>query len=186
MIGHHCRPHHKPSEVHQLQYITPVLICYSNYRWLLYDFTFSQKAYVFAFLLSARLFIPPSELLARVCELCIKQQQLDQSPLDMVSTAPHVHLQTEAATYHMPPVLGSGKNRYILLLIFIYIYIYTSRSPAVPGKQTPLGHSSDAAHSLHPDQALWEATPTHTPPGCRSRRRAQMPKLLTHFLGCVI
>lgn len=50
-----------------------------------------QKAYVFTFLLSARLFIPPPELLARVCELCIKQQQLDQSPLDMVSTAPHIN-----------------------------------------------------------------------------------------------
>lgn len=57
---------------------------------------FLQKAYVFAFLLSARLFIPPSELLARVCELCIKQQQLDQSPLDTVSTAPHVNVAAEA------------------------------------------------------------------------------------------
>uniref|UniRef100_A0A8C7ZLU5 RasGEF domain family member 1C n=1 Tax=Oryzias sinensis TaxID=183150 RepID=A0A8C7ZLU5_9TELE len=43
---------------------------------------YPEKAYVFAFLLSARLFIPPPELLSRVCELCIKQQQLDQSPLD--------------------------------------------------------------------------------------------------------
>ncbi|XP_061644619.1 ras-GEF domain-containing family member 1C-like [Phyllopteryx taeniolatus] len=43
---------------------------------------YPEKAYVFTFLLSARLFIPPPELLARVCELCIKQQQLDQSPLD--------------------------------------------------------------------------------------------------------
>lgn len=51
---------------------------------------FSQKAYVFTFLLSARLFIPPSELLSRVCELCIKQQQLDQSPLDTVSAAPDI------------------------------------------------------------------------------------------------
>uniref|UniRef100_A0A3Q0SF96 RasGEF domain family member 1C n=1 Tax=Amphilophus citrinellus TaxID=61819 RepID=A0A3Q0SF96_AMPCI len=39
---------------------------------------YPEKAYVFTFLLSARLFIPPPELLARVCELCIKQQQLDQ------------------------------------------------------------------------------------------------------------
>uniref|UniRef100_A0A8C6UYH6 RasGEF domain family member 1C n=1 Tax=Neogobius melanostomus TaxID=47308 RepID=A0A8C6UYH6_9GOBI len=46
---------------------------------------YPEKAYVFTFLLSARLFIPPPELLSRVCELCIKQQQLDQSPLDMVS-----------------------------------------------------------------------------------------------------
>lgn len=50
-----------------------------------------QKAYVFTFLLSARLFIPPPELLARVCELCIKQQQLDQSPLDTVGTAQHAN-----------------------------------------------------------------------------------------------
>jgi len=48
---------------------------------------------VFTFLLSARLFIPPPELLARVCELCIKQQQLDQSPLDTVSTAPRTNSQ---------------------------------------------------------------------------------------------
>uniref|UniRef100_A0A8C6UXD2 RasGEF domain family member 1C n=1 Tax=Neogobius melanostomus TaxID=47308 RepID=A0A8C6UXD2_9GOBI len=40
---------------------------------------YPEKAYVFTFLLSARLFIPPPELLSRVCELCIKQQQLDQS-----------------------------------------------------------------------------------------------------------
>ncbi|MEQ2225121.1 Ras-GEF domain-containing member 1C [Ilyodon furcidens] len=45
---------------------------------------YPEKAYVFTLLLSARLFIPPSELLSRVCELCIKQQQLDQSPLDTV------------------------------------------------------------------------------------------------------
>uniref|UniRef100_A0A673YGU0 RasGEF domain family member 1C n=1 Tax=Salmo trutta TaxID=8032 RepID=A0A673YGU0_SALTR len=44
---------------------------------------YPEKAYVFTFLLSARLFISPPELLARLCETCIKQQQLDQSPLDM-------------------------------------------------------------------------------------------------------
>ncbi|MEQ2217415.1 hypothetical protein XENOCAPTIV_009295 [Xenoophorus captivus] len=54
---------------------------------------YPEKAYVFTFLLSARLFIPPSELLSRVCELCIKQQQLDQSPLDTVGTAPNIILQ---------------------------------------------------------------------------------------------
>ncbi|CAB1325213.1 unnamed protein product [Coregonus sp. 'balchen'] len=43
---------------------------------------YPEKAYVFTFLLSARLFITPPELLARLCETCIKQQQLDQSPLD--------------------------------------------------------------------------------------------------------
>uniref|UniRef100_A0A673YH77 RasGEF domain family member 1C n=1 Tax=Salmo trutta TaxID=8032 RepID=A0A673YH77_SALTR len=39
---------------------------------------YPEKAYVFTFLLSARLFISPPELLARLCETCIKQQQLDQ------------------------------------------------------------------------------------------------------------
>ncbi|XP_048883630.1 ras-GEF domain-containing family member 1C-like isoform X1 [Brienomyrus brachyistius] len=45
---------------------------------------YPEKAYVFTFLLSSRLFIPPHDLLSRVCQLCIKQQQLDQIPLDMV------------------------------------------------------------------------------------------------------
>uniref|UniRef100_A0A452VKA3 RasGEF domain family member 1C n=1 Tax=Ursus maritimus TaxID=29073 RepID=A0A452VKA3_URSMA len=40
------------------------------------------KAYIFTFLLSSRLFIEPRELLARVCHLCIEQQQLDQPVLD--------------------------------------------------------------------------------------------------------
>lgn len=43
-----------------------------------------QKAYIFTFLLSSRLFIEPRELLARVCHLCIEQQQLDTPVLDKV------------------------------------------------------------------------------------------------------
>lgn len=43
-----------------------------------------QKAYIFTFLLSSRLFIEPRELLARVCHLCIQQQQLDKPVLDKV------------------------------------------------------------------------------------------------------
>lgn len=43
-----------------------------------------QKAYIFTFLLSSRLFIEPQELLARVCHLCIEQQQLDKPVLDKV------------------------------------------------------------------------------------------------------
>lgn len=45
---------------------------------------FPQKAYIFTFLLSSRLFIEPRELLARVCHLCIEQQQLDKPVLDKV------------------------------------------------------------------------------------------------------
>ncbi|XP_011808313.1 PREDICTED: ras-GEF domain-containing family member 1C [Colobus angolensis palliatus] len=43
---------------------------------------YPEKAYIFTFLLSSRLFIEPRELLARVCHLCIEQQQLDQPVLD--------------------------------------------------------------------------------------------------------
>lgn len=43
-----------------------------------------QKAYIFTFLLSSRLFIEPQELLARVCHMCIEQQQLDKPVLDKV------------------------------------------------------------------------------------------------------
>lgn len=46
--------------------------------------SFLQKAYIFTFLLSSRLFIEPRELLARVCHLCIEQQQLDKPVLDKV------------------------------------------------------------------------------------------------------
>ncbi|EPY87693.1 ras-GEF domain-containing family member 1C [Camelus ferus] len=43
---------------------------------------YPEKAYIFTFLLSSRLFIEPRELLARVCHLCIEQQQLDSQVLD--------------------------------------------------------------------------------------------------------
>ncbi|XP_022419041.1 ras-GEF domain-containing family member 1C isoform X2 [Delphinapterus leucas] len=43
---------------------------------------YPEKAYIFTFLLSSRLFIEPQELLARVCHLCIEQQQLDKPVLD--------------------------------------------------------------------------------------------------------
>lgn len=50
-----------------------------------------QKAYIFTFLLSSRLFIEPGELLARVCHLCIEQQQLDKPVLDKVRSPLCVH-----------------------------------------------------------------------------------------------
>uniref|UniRef100_A0A2K6FRP8 N-terminal Ras-GEF domain-containing protein n=1 Tax=Propithecus coquereli TaxID=379532 RepID=A0A2K6FRP8_PROCO len=43
---------------------------------------YPEKAYIFTFLLSSRLFIEPQELLARVCHLCIEQQELDKPVLD--------------------------------------------------------------------------------------------------------
>ena len=47
-------------------------------------FFLSQKAYIFTFLLSSRLFIEPHELLSRVCHKCIEQQRLDDPVLDKV------------------------------------------------------------------------------------------------------
>ncbi|EPQ06956.1 Ras-GEF domain-containing family member 1C [Myotis brandtii] len=46
---------------------------------------YPEKTYIFTFLLSSRLFIEPRELLARVCQLCIEQQQLDEPGLDKPS-----------------------------------------------------------------------------------------------------
>ncbi|XP_043924879.1 ras-GEF domain-containing family member 1C-like [Protopterus annectens] len=38
---------------------------------------YPEKGYIFAFLLSSRLFIDPHELLSKVCHLCIEQQRLN-------------------------------------------------------------------------------------------------------------
>ena len=54
-----------------------------------------QKAYIFTFLLSSRLFIEPHELLSRVCHKCIEQQRLDDPVLDKVSLS----LQQKNVTY---------------------------------------------------------------------------------------
>uniref|UniRef100_A0A8C5S163 N-terminal Ras-GEF domain-containing protein n=1 Tax=Laticauda laticaudata TaxID=8630 RepID=A0A8C5S163_LATLA len=43
---------------------------------------YPEKAYIFTFLLSSRLFIEPHELLSRVCHKCIEQQHLDDPVLD--------------------------------------------------------------------------------------------------------
>ncbi|XP_037673395.1 ras-GEF domain-containing family member 1C [Choloepus didactylus] len=41
-----------------------------------------EKTFIFSFLLSSRLFIEPRELVARVCRLCVEQQQLNAPALD--------------------------------------------------------------------------------------------------------
>ncbi|XP_078407005.1 ras-GEF domain-containing family member 1C-like isoform X2 [Cetorhinus maximus] len=43
---------------------------------------YPEKAYIFTFLLSSRLFIEPHELLSKVCHMCIEQQSLDEPVLD--------------------------------------------------------------------------------------------------------
>uniref|UniRef100_A0A3B3U4X7 RasGEF domain family member 1C n=1 Tax=Poecilia latipinna TaxID=48699 RepID=A0A3B3U4X7_9TELE len=92
-----------------------------------------SKAYVFTFLLSARLFIPPSELLSRVCELCIKQQQLDQSPLD------------------------TAKVRKFGPKILQLLTEWTETFPSDFRDEKMVGHLKDIIHRIAPcDEAYWK------------------------------
>ncbi|XP_015256799.1 PREDICTED: ras-GEF domain-containing family member 1C isoform X2 [Cyprinodon variegatus] len=94
---------------------------------------YPEKAYVFTFLLSARLFIPPSELLSRVCELCIKQQQLDQSPLDTV------------------------KVRKFGPKILQLLTEWTETFPSDFRDEKMVGHLKDIIHRIAPcDEAYWK------------------------------
>ncbi|OCT58572.1 hypothetical protein XELAEV_18002007mg [Xenopus laevis] len=43
---------------------------------------YPDRTYIFTFLLSSRLFIHPSELMARVCHVCMEQQRLNEPRLD--------------------------------------------------------------------------------------------------------
>uniref|UniRef100_A0A6I8R9T9 Ras-GEF domain-containing family member 1B n=1 Tax=Xenopus tropicalis TaxID=8364 RepID=A0A6I8R9T9_XENTR len=43
---------------------------------------YPDRTYIFTFLLSSRLFIHPSELMARVCHVCMEQQRLNEPGLD--------------------------------------------------------------------------------------------------------
>ncbi|KAK9517988.1 hypothetical protein VZT92_023317 [Zoarces viviparus] len=94
---------------------------------------YPEKAYVFTFLLSARLFIPPPELLARVCELCIKQQQLDQSPLD------------------------TAKVRKFGPKILQLLTEWTETFPTDFRDEKMVGHLKDIVHRIAPcDEAYWK------------------------------
>uniref|UniRef100_A0A669BCP6 RasGEF domain family member 1C n=1 Tax=Oreochromis niloticus TaxID=8128 RepID=A0A669BCP6_ORENI len=94
---------------------------------------YPEKAYVFTFLLSARLFIPPPELLARVCELCIKQQQLDQSPLD------------------------TAKVRKFGPKILQLLTEWTETFPSDFRDEKMVGHLKDIIHRIAPcDEAYWK------------------------------
>ncbi|XP_041800260.1 ras-GEF domain-containing family member 1C-like isoform X1 [Chelmon rostratus] len=94
---------------------------------------YPEKAYVFTFLLSARLFIPPPELLARVCELCIKQQQLDQSPLD------------------------TAKVRKFGPKILQLLTEWTEKFPTDFRDEKMVGHLKDIIHRIAPcDEAYWK------------------------------
>lgn len=42
--------------------------------------SFLQRTYIFTFLLSSRVFIPPHDLLARVGQICLEQRQQLETP----------------------------------------------------------------------------------------------------------
>ncbi|CAL8308356.1 unnamed protein product [Arctogadus glacialis] len=94
---------------------------------------YPEKPYVFTFLLSARLFIPPPELLSRVCELCIKQQQLDQSPLD------------------------AAKVRKFGPKLLQLLKEWTETFPSDFREEKMVGHLEDLIHRIAPcDEAYWK------------------------------
>lgn len=47
-----------------------------------------QRTYIFTFLLSSRVFIPPHDLLARVGQLCVEQRQQLEAGSEKVKRAP--------------------------------------------------------------------------------------------------
>uniref|UniRef100_A0A8C9Y415 RasGEF domain family member 1C n=1 Tax=Sander lucioperca TaxID=283035 RepID=A0A8C9Y415_SANLU len=94
---------------------------------------YPEVTYVFTFLLSARLFIPPPELLSRLCELCIKQQQLDQSPLD------------------------TAKVRKFGPKILQLLTEWTETFPSDFRDEKMVGHFKDIIHRIAPcDEAYWK------------------------------
>ncbi|XP_035264169.1 ras-GEF domain-containing family member 1C-like [Anguilla rostrata] len=94
---------------------------------------YPEKAYVFTFLLSSRLFIAPPELLSRVCQLCIKQQQLDQIPLDM------------------------AKVRKFGPKILQLLTEWTETFPSDFREEQMVGHLKDIIHRIAPcDEAYWK------------------------------
>ncbi|TNN58436.1 Ras-GEF domain-containing family member 1C [Liparis tanakae] len=120
---------------------------------------YPEKAYVFTFLLSARLFIPPPELLARVCELCIKQQQLDQSPLDTVSTAPRTDTQLlyEYAQAKEKEHSDMAKVRKFGPKILQLLTEWTETFPSDFRDEKMAGHLKDIIHRIAPcDEAYWK------------------------------
>lgn len=113
-------------------------------------FSPSQKAYIFTFLLSSRLFIEPHALLSRVCHKCIEQQQLDDPVLDKVSTVDgregmgrQVQRMDDAKVYW----------RYFTMHTFFFPPI-----PCCLCASIPLGGSVETEYL-----ALWHSTVTSVP-----------------------
>ncbi|CAD7094063.1 unnamed protein product [Hermetia illucens] len=63
---------------------------------------YPDRSYLFAFLLSARLFIRPHELLAKICQLCDEQQDLSCSCCCSCSTSEHRAEDTVDHAYQKP------------------------------------------------------------------------------------
>ncbi|XP_006874524.1 PREDICTED: ras-GEF domain-containing family member 1C [Chrysochloris asiatica] len=135
---------------------------------------YPEKAYIFTFLLSSRLFIEPRELLARVCHLCIEQQQLDKPVLDKArvrkfgpkllqllaewtETFPR-DFQEEAAIGHMKDVVGRiapcdeayrKKMHQLLQALHQKLAALGQRPEGLVGADKPISYRTKPPASIH-------------------------------------
>ncbi|NWZ20757.1 RGF1C protein, partial [Asarcornis scutulata] len=94
---------------------------------------YPEKAYIFTFLLSSRLFIEPHELLSRVCHKCIEQQRLDD------------------------PVLDKARIRKFGPKILQLLTEWTETFPYDFQEERMIGHLKDMIHRIAPcDEAYWK------------------------------
>nr|XP_025036965.1 ras-GEF domain-containing family member 1C isoform X1 [Pelodiscus sinensis] len=94
---------------------------------------YPEKAYIFTFLLSSRLFIEPHELLSRVCHKCIEQQRLDD------------------------PVLDKARIRKFGPKLLQLLTEWTETFPSDFQEEQMIGHLKDVIDRIAPcDEAYWK------------------------------
>ncbi|GCB71558.1 hypothetical protein scyTo_0005987 [Scyliorhinus torazame] len=94
---------------------------------------YPEKAYIFTFLLSSRLFIEPHELLSKVCHMCIEQQSLDE------------------------PVLDKARIKKFGPKIMQLLTEWTETFPSDFRDERMIGHLKDMIHRIAPyDESYWK------------------------------
>ncbi|KAI1234103.1 hypothetical protein IHE44_0003816, partial [Lamprotornis superbus] len=116
---------------------------------------YPEKAYIFTFLLSSRLFIEPHELLSRVCHKCIEQQRLDDPVLDKVSLS----LQQKNVKYFqwVEDSVALARIRKFGPKILQLLTEWTETFPYDFQEERMIGHLKDMIHRIAPcDEAYWK------------------------------
>ncbi|XP_066128552.1 ras-GEF domain-containing family member 1C isoform X1 [Saccopteryx bilineata] len=126
---------------------------------------YPEKAYIFTFLLSSRLFIEPQELLAQVCHLCIEQQQLDKPVLDKAQvrkfgpkllqllaewteTFPR-DFQEESTIRHMKDVAYRRRMHQLLQALHQKLEALGQGPDSLLGADKPLSYKTKPSASIH-------------------------------------